>query len=322
MVPVHAQHKNRLAPIRQVFPRKHELQSMESGHVPASSIPGGIDLRTTLESGQTFLWQPVNGDHGLNSGSDGEWFRTVADGEVLEVSERDGGLDWRASTDPTDALEARLGLETDLCQIRAAFPDEPVVQAAKDRFEGLRLVTEPVVPTIFSFILSAQMRIDRIHEMVTALRETYGEPVEWQETVVYDFPSPDRLARATERELRDLGLGYRAPYVKATAEMLRDGAVSLGSVASQPYEAARETLTEFVGVGPKVADCVLLFGMDFPEPVPLDTWIRTAIEEHFPEAAGDSYVETSRAIRDRLGPRPGYAQTYVFTHLRTDGSVE
>ena len=87
------------------------------------------------------------------------------------------------------------------------------------------------------------------------------------------------------------------------------------------YEAAREAVTEFVGVGPKVADCVLLFGMDFQEPVPLDTWIQTAIEEHFPDTARDSYAETSRAIRDRLGPRPGYAQTYVFTHLRTGGTA-
>ncbi|MDZ7850574.1 MAG: 8-oxoguanine DNA glycosylase [Halodesulfurarchaeum sp.] len=295
---------------------------METGHVPAKSIPGAIDLRTTLESGQTFLWQPVNGAHGLESGSKGEWFRTVGDGEVIEVREQNGGLDWRSNTDPTPALRARLGLDAELPRIRSEFPDEPVVQAATNRFEGLRLVTEPVVPTLFSFILSAQMRIGRIHEMVGALRETYGEPIEWRDTVVYDFPSPEKLARATETELRDLGLGYRAPYVKATAELLRDGVVPLDSVANSPYEDAREALTEFVGVGPKVADCVLLFGMGFDEPVPLDTWIRTAIEEYFPGTSRGTYAETSRAIRDRLGPRPGYAQTYVFTHRRTGGSVE
>ncbi|MFB6086489.1 MAG: DNA-3-methyladenine glycosylase [Halodesulfurarchaeum sp.] len=295
---------------------------MKSGHVPASSIPGEIDLRTTLESGQTFLWQPEDGSHGLDAGSEGEWFQTIADGEVIEVSERRGGLDWRSTTDPTATLRARLGLDANLPDIRNAFPDEPVVEAAKDRFTGLRLVTEPVVPTLFSFILSAQMRIDRIHRLVTDLREHYGDPIEWRDTTVHAFPTPERLARATERELRDLGLGYRAPYVKATAELLRDGGVALDSVPSMPYEDARDALTEFVGVGPKVSDCVLLFGMGFEEPVPLDTWIQSAIAEYFPDAQRGSYGETSRAIRSRLGPRPGYTQTYVFTHLRTGGSAE
>jgi N-glycosylase/DNA lyase len=166
------------------------------------------------------------------------------------------------------------------------------------------------------------MRIERIHTLVTALRESYGDPLDWRETTVWTFPTPEQLARASESELRELGLGYRAPYVASTADMLVDGTVPLDSVPSMAYEPAREAVTEFVGVGPKVADCVLLFGMDFVDPVPLDTWIRTAIESYFPDAEQGTYAETSRAIRDRLGPRPGYAQTYVFTHLRTGGGVE
>jgi N-glycosylase/DNA lyase len=279
---------------------------MERGHLPASAFPGPLDLALTLESGQTFLWERT-----------GEgWYRTVADGAVIEVRERDGGLDWRSTGDPTATLRRRLGLDEDLPAILGAFPDDPVVQAAKGRFAGLRLVTEPVVPTVFSFILSAQMRIERIHDLVGALRRTFGDRVEWRNGTVAGFPEPAALSEATEAELRDLGLGYRAPYVVETAALLRREAIDLAAIESMAYEAARAALTDLVGVGPKVADCVLLFGMDFTEPVPLDTWIRTAIEEHFPAAAKGSYAETSRAIRERLAPRPGYAQTYVFTHLR------
>ncbi len=295
---------------------------MESGHIPARSIPGGIDLQTTLESGQTFLWRRVDSETGRDPATNGEWFRTVAGTDVIEVRKHEGGIDWRSSTDPTETLRRRLGLDADLPQFHAEFPDEPVVQAAKKRFQGLRIVTEPVEATLFSFILSAQMRIDRIHEMVTALREAYGEEIQWSDSIVHGFPHPEKLAAATESELRDLGLGYRAPYVKSTAKMLRDGDVSIDSIGPQTYEDAREALTAFVGVGPKVADCVLLFSLGFEEPVPLDTWIQTAIEDYFPEAKRDTYRETSRAIRERLGPRPGYAQTYVFTHLRTGGAVE
>lgn len=284
---------------------------METGRIPADSIPGPLDLAWTLESGQTFRWRAV--------GDDSEWYQTVEDGTVIEVRQREGGLDWRATTDPTAILRERLDLDRDLPAVLAAMPDEPPLNEAKARFEGLRLVSEPVVPTLFSFILSAQMRVERIHENVSRLRATYGEPIDWRTETVSDFPDPEGLAAASESELRDLGLGYRAPYVTQTAAMLRDDAVDLAAVREQSYESARSSLTEFVGVGPKVADCVLLFSMGFAEPVPLDTWIRTAIETHFPDANRDSYAATSRAIRERLGPHPGYAQTYLFTHLRTGG---
>lgn len=289
---------------------------METGHIPADSFPGPLDLQTTLESGQTFLWRRVSEENG------DEWFRTVTDSDVIEVREGADGLDWRSSTDPTDTLRHRLDLDRDLSAILSTFPDEPVIQAAAERFDGLRVVTEPVVPTLISFILSAQMRIGRIHDLVTTLRETYGDTISWQDGTVSTFPDVTRLAGVSERAFRKLGLGYRAPYVKQTAALLRDDAVDLDSVAAHPYEQARSELTEFVGVGPKVADCVLLFSMDFEEPVPLDTWIQTAIETYFPDTDQGSYEATSRAIRDRFGPRPGYTQTYVFTHLRTGGAGE
>ena len=86
------------------------------------------------------------------------------------------------------------------------------------------------------------------------------------------------------------------------------------------YEAAREYLTQFVGVGQKVADCVLLFSLGFLEAVPLDTWIRTAIEDHYPGCEQGSYGDTSRAIREQFGGEyAGYVQTYVFHYLRNGG---
>jgi N-glycosylase/DNA lyase len=84
------------------------------------------------------------------------------------------------------------------------------------------------------------------------------------------------------------------------------------------YEDAREWLTRFVGVGDKVADCVCLFSLGFLQAVPLDTWIRTAIAEHYPDCDRGGYAATSRAMREQLGGAyAGYAQTYLFHHLRT-----
>jgi N-glycosylase/DNA lyase len=102
--------------------------------------------------------------------------------------------------------------------------------------------------------------------------------------------------------------------------MVADGEAHPDEALELPYEAARESLTRFVGVGDKVADCVLLFALDFLEAVPLDTWIQTAIAEYYPDCERGSYADTSRAIRERFGGEyAGYAQTYVFFYLRTGG---
>jgi len=90
--------------------------------------------------------------------------------------------------------------------------------------------------------------------------------------------------------------------------------------ANLPYEEARESLTKFVGVGDKVADCVLLFSLGFLEAVPLDTWIRTTIEEYYPDCERGNYTDTSRAIREQFGGEFRYAQTYVFTTSARGGS--
>jgi N-glycosylase/DNA lyase len=159
--------------------------------------------------------------------------------------------------------------------------------------------------------------------MVTALAREYGDTVEFPAPdgecrPYHAFPTPEQLAAATEAELRDLGLGYRAPYVQRTAEMVADGEADPDEARGMEYEDARESLTRFVGVGEKVSDCVLLFSLGYLEAVPLDTWIRTAIEDHYPDCARGNYAETSRAIRDCFGGDvAGYVQTYVFYYLRT-----
>jgi N-glycosylase/DNA lyase len=167
------------------------------------------------------------------------------------------------------------------------------------------------------------MRVARIHGMQRALARTYGDEVSFDGRTYHAFPTPDRLAAATEAELRELSLGYRAPYVRRTAEMVADGEAHPAEARGREYEAAREYLTRFVGVGEKVADCVLLFSLGFLQAVPLDTWIRTAIADHYPDCDRGSYAETSRAIRERLGGEyAGYAQTYVFHLLRSGGGPD
>ncbi|TMT87095.1 DNA-3-methyladenine glycosylase 2 family protein [Haloterrigena sp. H1] len=297
---------------------------METGTISIDELAGGFDLYRTLESGQTYLWQRSDGEmYGTTPASDA-WYTTVVgsdgtgDWDVIRVRTRDGRLEWESTTDAEPIVRRLLRLDDDLESIVAAGPDEPLLREAYEAHRGMRLVDDPSFGCLISFICSAQMRVERIHTMVTTLAREYGDAVAFDGETYHAFPTPDQLATATEAELRDLGLGYRAPYVVRTAEMVASGEAHPEAARSLEYEDAREHLTQFVGVGDKVADCVLLFSLGFDEAVPLDTWIKSAIEEYYPECDRGSYAATSRALRDRLGGEyAGYAQTYVFHHLRT-----
>ena len=238
--------------------------------------------------------------------------RCRSDGDALE---------WEASTpDGPDHLRRLLRLNDDLDAINDATPDLPLLERAYEQYGGMRLVEDPSFASLISFICSAQMRVARIHGMQMRLAREFGDTVEFDGETYHAFPTPDQLADATEVELRDCSLGYRAPYVKRTAEMVAAGEAHPDEARDLPYEEARDHLTGFVGVGDKVADCVLLFALDFLEAVPLDTWIQTAIEEHYPDCDRGNYADTSRAIREQFGGEyAGYAQTYVFFYLRTGG---
>ncbi len=302
---------------------------METGSCPTAAFDGGLDLSRTLESGQSYLWRRED-DRMYEGAIDGSpWYYTVLpatatetnEPEVIRIRLIDGRLEWEASTpNAYERLVHLLRLEDDLDAIIDATPDDPLVDRAYETHQGIRLVRDPPFSCLISFICSAQMRVARIYGMQTALAETYGGSIRFDGKEYHAFPTPKQLASASESELRDLSLGYRAPYVKRTAEMVATGKAHPTDVVDLEYEDARESLTRFVGVGQKVADCVLLFSLGYLEAVPLDTWIRTAIEEYYPDCERGNYAETSRAIRERFGGQyAGYAQTYVFHHLRTGG---
>jgi N-glycosylase/DNA lyase len=301
---------------------------METGSRAIEAFDGGMNLRATVESGQSYLWAREDGRM-YNGGASGDaWYYTVLpatatetnEPEVLRVRQADGQLEWQASTpNAYDRLRELLRLEDDLEAIREATPDDDLLERAYDAYTGMRLVRDPPFGSLVSFICSAQMRVSRIHDMQTALAESYGSTVDFDGRTYDAYPTPSQLAGATEAELRELSLGYRAPYVARTAEMVDRGEASPAEMRGLAYETARESLTQFVGVGQKVADCVLLFSLGYLEAVPLDTWIRTAIEEYYPDCERGGYAETSRAIREQFGGEyAGYAQTYVFHWLRNN----
>jgi N-glycosylase/DNA lyase len=321
---------------------------METGTISLTGLSGGFDLQATLECGQSYCWERADGrtyEDGAVRGGE-QWYTAVVpagvhedtaiatkpddepggepsagerEHEVIRARQEADELHWEGTTDVRPYLASLLGLGDDLEGIAARVKD-PLFDRAYERYQGLRIVRDPPFASLISFICSAQMRVLRIQRMQRDLARAFGRRVELGGETYHAFPTPERLAAASEAELRELSLGYRAPYVKRTAELVAEGRAHPANAAGMALEDAREYLKRFVGVGDKVADCVLLFSLGYLEAVPLDTWIRTAIAEHYPECERGSYAETSRAIREAFGgDYAGYVQTYVFYHLRTGG---
>ena len=184
-----------------------------------------FDLAMTLDSGQVFHWEKAgNGFVG-----------TIGD-VPLYVSQEDDVLKVRcgATTQPARhrcALPGIVGdyfaLDHPLAEICASFPDDSIMNGARDFCRGLRIVRQPKWECLATFICSSMKQVAHIRQISAQLRKRFGEQRTLDDHVVYTFPSPQRLARATEKELRQCKLGYRAKNLRATAELVCSGKAAL-----------------------------------------------------------------------------------------------
>ncbi|MBI4353944.1 MAG: hypothetical protein HY595_01785 [Candidatus Omnitrophica bacterium] len=168
---------------------------------------------------------------------------------------------------------------------------------------------------LVSFICSAYNNITRIQGMIERLARAYGTAVGFNGFSGYTFPTPEAIAAASEGELRELGLGFRAAYLQATARMMAEGRLPLESLRQVNYPAAKTALMQCEGVGDKVADCVALFGLEQYEAFPIDLWMERAMRYYFRRQK-----MTPRRIHDfaarHFGSYAGYAQQYLYQYVR------
>jgi N-glycosylase/DNA lyase len=262
-----------------------------------------FDLRLTLESGQVFHWQ-----------RDGEGWRGLIDRTPVRVEQRGAILE---VTPGAEALVARyFSLDHPLEEIYAGFPTDEFSRAALAANRGLRIIRQPRWECLATFLTSAMKQVSHIRAMSLALRTRFGESVEGSDIAAY--PTPQRLARATEAQLRACGLGFRAPHLRQTAKAVADGRVDLAALDEMETERALEELCKLPGVGRKIANCVLLFACERLDAVPVDVWIaRVARAMH-----GDAPLAALEAVsRERFGPHAGYVQQYLFHHARVSKTL-
>lgn len=270
-----------------------------------------FDLGMSLLCGQAFRWQTMD-DGG---------YRGVVEGTAVDIWQtRSGGLRWESGPKPftKEQVTSYFRLDDDLEAIRRGISD-PSVDGAFTSYKGLRILRQEPWETLISFVISQVSNVPRISRTVETLAMHYGDHL--GDGLSNSFPLPERLAQSDDNALRLLGLGYRAPHIVHISNAINDGQLFLEPLRYLSYEEARVKLMALPGVGPKVADCTLLFSLDHLEAFPVDRWVVRAVEEWFDVRTGMSQEAMGDWARGRFGPYAGYAGQYLF-HARREGGTE
>jgi len=218
-----------------------------------------------------------------------------------------------------DHLTAVLGLNDDLGVFYRAFSHDEPLSLTFSRLRGLRLMRGTnLYESLICSILSQNNSARLWNRTARLLMQYYGDKVEFPDgTTSFLFPSAGTLAKLKPRELQArTSMGYRAKPVVQVSRMIARQELRFEDLANRPYEDAMETLLELPGVGPKVADCFLLYGMGRFEAAPVDVWIHRIVTRLYFHHRRVSRPKTARFLRDRFGSWAGYAQLYLFDYAR------
>jgi N-glycosylase/DNA lyase len=269
-----------------------------------------FNLKLTVECGQAFRWNRI-----------GSSYYCVQGRRVLKVKQRRNEL--IASMSPDTGYFGVLGamgevfrFDDDIKTITDEISRDDNIRDALIKYPGLRLMRQDPWECLASYICSINSNIPRIRGDVERLSSRYGGRLEYDGMSFRTFPTVDALANAREAELRSMKLGFRSRYLVDAARKVRDEGIDLLSFRRMEYSSAFEILNEFNGVGPKVADCVLLFSMDKLEAFPVDRWVKRGVELLYFGGRTMSAGKVREWAMEHFGRFAGYAQEYLFYSSR------
>ena len=246
----------------------------------------------TFECGQCFRWN----DDGTGA------YTGVASGRAARVFTCGGLARIECRREDAGFWHGYLDMDTDYVSARKSVMRGEYLTDCAGYGEGIRILRQDRWEALCSFIISQCNNIPRIKKIVETLCSLFGEAFETPWGVKYSFPAAERIALLEEPELAPLHAGYRAPYIINAARAVASGDIDLDAAAEMDGEEARKYLKTLSGVGDKVANCAVLFGLHRLDAFPVDVWIKRALREHFPKGFDPA----------SLGEYAGLAQQYMF----------
>ena len=273
--------------------------------------PKTFNLKDIFECGQCFRW---NKQH--NESYTGIWKENV-------VNVKKDGQDYVfTGICKNENLEKEIhkyfDLGRDYEQIKEKLSKKDKYMKTSITYgKGIRILNQDLWETIISFIISANNNIPRIKGIIERLSKAYGNKIEWNGKEYYTFPTPEELKYVTVKNYRDLGLGFRDVRLYETTKMILEGKVDLEKLEKNSNtDEIREELLTLSGVGPKVADCILLFSdLKRLEVFPIDVWVRRVMNDLYIKEKDETKVnkkQIEKLAKEKFGNLAGLAQQYLF----------
>ena len=269
-----------------------------------------FELKDIFDCGQCFRWNEEQ--NGSYTGVFGE--------NVLNVSKISNEVIFKGicKEDIKETVEKYFDLNRDYQKIKNQLMQiDEYMKKSIEYGQGIRILNQDLWETIISFIISANNNIPRIKGIIERLSKKYGKEIEWNNTKYYTFPTVKALENVTVQEYRELGLGFRDIRLYETTHMILDKKVDLEAMKNNPNTMeVREQLLSLSGVGPKVADCILLFSdLKRFEVFPIDVWVRRVMNDLYIHNEDETKVnkkQIEKIAQEKFGDLAGLAQQYLF----------
>ncbi len=250
-----------------------------------------------FECGQCFRWN-ADGEGVYTGVFRGHAAKVFHDGDRICIRASEG-------TAPEELVDY-FDLDRNYEEIRRSVAIDSHMRSASDFGKGIRILRQDPWEALCSFIVSQCNNIPRIKKIIESLCLMFGEPICFEGRTLHTFPSADTLAGLSSRELEPIRCGYRAEYIIGAARAVSCGALDLGALARSGYDEALRALKTLNGVGDKVANCVILFGLNMLGAFPIDVWMKKTLAKHY----GDGFSPSV------FGEYAGVAQQYMFFYAR------
>ena len=267
-----------------------------------------FNVSQTLECGQCFRFKKIDENRYL----------IIAKEKALVIEEIDSIIRlYCGEEDYKKIWEHYFDLERDYSKIKKSLSkkDKHISKAIKEKY-GVRILNQEPWEMLISFIISQSKQITHIKKIIEDISIEYGENIgEIYGYQIYSFPKVEKMKNVTEEDLRDLKLGYRAPYIIDAIDKILRKEVDLSKIFSMEIEEGRKELLKIKGVGNKIADCVLLFAYGKHEVFPTDVWVKRVMEHYYYEEE-TTLEEIQRFSKEYFGDNAGFAQQYLFYYGR------
>ena len=268
-------------------------------------------LKDIFECGQCFRW---------NEQEDGS-YTGIWKENVVNVKQKNNEIIFEGVTKSGDLekeIKEYFDIERDYEAIKIKLGKiDDNMKKSIEYGEGIRILNQDLWETIISFIISANNNIPRIKGIIERISKAYGKEIKYKEKSYYTFPTAEELKDVTVEEFRKLGLGFRDIRLYETTHMILENKVNLEELQKNPNtQEVREKLLSLSGVGPKVADCILLFStLKRFEVFPIDVWVRRVMNDlyiHNPDETKVNKKEIEKIAKEKFGNLAGLAQQYLF----------